>query len=1044
MTGSLALIFLSVTMLVTGATAPPRQPGVIIAIAHFANAPTASDPVGKLTGDILGGANASGLSQVTVRQSGITPLTPSQAQSERARLSADILIWGDFGPAGAITANVTLAPAFSTILQPWQQYSDPDPDLLLLPSDATFYIPAGHGLDTLVPLSMALVYWKSGSFAAASDAAWGAQATLDANGGSSPTRFPSILQANSLVALGKYSDARATIDDIETAGALTPLALLIRSNARLLLQDYAGASDDANRVIDDRDSPNLLLSRAFLVRGRARYNTGDLSTALDDLNTTSRLDPTLLRVHLDRAETYYRQAQPTFALAQLDTLIKAEPTAVTAYRLSGLVRLMLGQPDVALDPLGKARALYTSWITAQRKDEAQAESLGDTARAHTASDNIVTLNKGLAGIALYEGMAYADTARTEQQESFLAGLWRGIRGEPSITDRAISKMQEAARLDPHRPDVPLQLGSLYTSLKQYDSAEQNLKLAQSLDPSLPEPYMALAHLQESMSRPADAIATLEDLVSRLPTHYPAYDYLNKLYASSGDAQSAQDALQRALAVPAQTPTDHLWHGKFLLALQRPDDAIPELQSAATDPELWEAHLLLGNVYLDKGRGPDALAQYQAVLAVQPNNEAALLNAGKLLVLAGNADDAQTLFERLTAVVPSNVDGHIALLQLLLSRGQLDSALAEGGKAVAADPSRADAYFYLGVAYEAREDWPHASVAYQSSTQRDPTDFQSFLNWSRSLYNRDLYTDSLSVAKQASALRPDDPQPYRWQAQSQLALGDTDGALANLAQALDLHSDDPDALALTSRVYLARGDAQTALQYARQAVQASASNPAAMLSLGEVQLALNDSAGALQSFGTALEVAVQPRDVALALTGQGRAYALAGNRDKAFRSYTTAAQRDPMLAEPFLYAGNLFADAGQTADALKQYRQAVSLRPNWPLALYYLGMTYLQNRDLANAQGAFAKAVQYSPSMYQAWFGLGLAQRDGNQAQAAVKSLQKATTLNPAYPEAWLYLGLTLEETGDRAGASSAFTQAYDTATTDAIRQQATEGLGRVK
>ena len=101
-------------------------------------------------------------------------------------------------------------------------------------------------------------------------------------------------------------------------------------------------------------------------------------------------------------------------------------------------------------------------------------------------------------------------------------------------------------------------------------------------------------------------------------------------------------------------------------------------------------------------------------------------------------------------------------------------------------------------------------------------------------------------------------------------------------------------------------------------------------------------------------------------------------------------------------------------------------------------------ELANAQGAFAKAVQYSPAMYQAWFGLGLAQRDGNQSPAAVKSLQKATTLNPAYPEAWLYLGLTLEETGDRAGAANAFTQAYDTATTDAIRQQATEGLARVK
>ncbi len=1044
MTGSLVLIFLSVTMLVTGATGPAKQTEVIIGIAHFANAQSTADPVDKLSNDILTSATSAGLTQVVVRQSKITPLNTSQAQTERNRLSADILIWGDFGPAGAVTANVTLAPSFSAALQPWQLYTDPDPSLLLLPSDSTFYLLAGHGLDPLVPLSLGLVHWTAGNFAAASDAAWGAQATLDANGGTSPTRFPSILEANSQIALGKYSDARSTIDNTETAGALTPLALVIRSNTRLLVQDFAGASDDANRVIDDRDSSNLILSRAYLLRGRARYNTGDLSGALDDLNTTTRLDPTLLRVSLDRAETYYRQAQPSLAAGQLDTLIRAAPGAVTAYRLSGLVHLMLGQPEVALDPLGKARALYTNWINGQRKDEAQAESLGDTSRAHAASDNIVNLNKGLAGIALYEGMAYADTARTEPHESFLAGLWRGIRGEPSTSERAIAKMQEAARLDPHRPDVPLQLGSLYTFLNQYDNAEQNLKLAQSLDPSLPEPYLALAHLQEAMAKPADAISTLNDLIGRLPAQYPAYDDLYNLYIATGDEQSARDALQRALSVPPQSAADHLWHGKFLITLNRPDDAIPELQAAATDPETWEAHLLLGIIYLDKGRGPDALAQYQAVLAVQPNNETALLNAGKLLVLAGNADDAQTLFERLTAVVPANVDAHIALLQLLLSRGQLDRAVAEGGKAVAAGPARADAYFYLGVAYEAKEDWPRASAAYQAAAQRDARDFQSFINWSRTLYNQDQYADSLSVARQASALRPDDHQSYRWQAQSQLALGDTDGALTNLAEALRLRADDADALALTSRVYLAKGDTQTALQYAHQSIQASTADTAGMIALGEVQLAMRDTASALQSFGTAVEVATPPRDAALALTGQGRAYALANNRDKAIQAYTAATQRAPMLAEPYLYAGNLYTDAGQATDALKQYRQAVSLRPNWPLALYYLGMTYLQNRDLTNAQGAFDKAVKYSPSMYEAWFGLGLAQRDSGQPQPAIQSLQKATGLHPAYPEAWLYLGLTLEETGDRAGAATAFTQANDTATTDALRQQATEGLARVK
>ena len=1045
--GSLALMLLSVTILVTGANAPPKPQGMVIGIALFAGAPDtagAPAPTTLLADYIARSASSGGITDLTILSSHTTPLDDSQAQAERTRLAADFLIWGDFGPSGAVTANLALAPDFAPVTPPWQTYDDPDPAMLVLLERATIYLPARHGLDPLVPLSLALVRWRLGDFAGAADAAWGAQATLDENGGSSHGRFPSVVRAYSLLALGNYSEAASLIDSIEGAGMAGASAFLARAAARLLAQDYSGASDDANRVISDRDATIGMLARAYLLRARSRYNVGNLTGALTDLDEAARLDPSLSRVRLDRAETYYRQAQPSLANDELAALLRASPSAAPAYRLLGLVRLMQGQPEGALDPLGKARALYTSWIDAQRKDEAQAEALGDTRRAHAASDNIVALNKRLAGIALYEGMAYADVARHEPSESFFAGLWRGIRGEPSTAERAIAKMQEAARLDPRRPDVPLQTGSFYTFLGQFDRAEEQLRLALDLDPASPEPYMALANLQARAGKVADAIATLEAFIATSPRYYPAYDYLYRLHTSAGNTQAAQSTLERALTVAAAAPGDHLWRGKFLITLGRQDEAISELAAATADQELWEAHLLLGNIYSSNGRGPDALAEYQAVLGVQPNHETALLGAGRLLVLAGKGDEAQALFERLTSVSPSNVDGHIALLELLLAKGEPDRAVAEGERAVAAGPDRADAYFFLGTAYEARGEWSKASASYKASTERNPRDFQSFLNWARTLYREDLYSASIDVSNQAITLRPTDPQPYRWRASSQLALGDVQAALGSLGDALNLGPGDPFALALTARAYAAKGDEQSALDYATQAFKANPQDPAGQLALGDIHLTWGRANEALQAFGIAVETASYKHDAALALTGEGRAYLSAGDQARALHYFNQAIQRDPTAAEPHLYLGNLYAEAADADGALREYRSAVALRPHWPLALYYLGKAYLLRRDLPNAGASFTRAVQASPAMFEAWFGLGLARRDGGRPQEAIQAFSKATTLNPHYAEAWLYLALTLEESGDRTSAAEAFTQARDTAPTDAIRAQAEEGLARVR
>jgi tetratricopeptide (TPR) repeat protein len=1021
-------------------SAPPVPSGsVVIGITQFIGAPAQNQITSSFSDYLLKSAGASGADNIVVRESQKRPLNPDQAEAERVRLQADFLWWGEFGPGDILTASLTIDPGFSAGQARWRRFSDPDIGALILPVHSELLLPAGSGTDPLVPFSLALAHFRSGDFAGATHAAAGARATLEeikATGG-----IARLLEATVAVASGDTAGGRSLFDALEGIGQLSFEGLVNRAVSRYYLGDVAGAISDADRVIADREATDLTRSRAYLIRARARQAQGDLFQATTDLDESMRLDPSYLRARLDKAELLYRQSQPESARAELDNLIRQAPDAAPAFRLLGLVKLMLAQPQDALATLSRASEIYGSWIAGFRQEEAHAQVTGDNIGAKAATDAIIQLNREMAAVRLYEGMALADVARTEPPETFLGAVWRNIRGEPSTSERALLKMEDAKRLDPQRPDVALQTGQIYAQMGNTEAAIRALEEAQSLDPTAPEAYFALAALYERAGLTQDAIAVLNKLLANAPRTYRAYEEMNRVYVGAGESEPAASVLRNALTIEPQSAEDYLWRGKFYRLLGDDAQAEAELRSAATDPQLVEAHLQLGQIYANTARGPQALAEFQLVLESQQNNPDALLGAGRQLALAGQTTEAGKLLSRLTTLSPGNVDGHIAYLQLLLSMGEVDKAIAEGRKAVEADNDRSDAYFYLGEALEAKMRWDDASQAYRSATQRDPTLFEAFIRLAGTLLREDKYAESREASQAAINLRPTDPQPYRWKAEAELALFDVTSALASISQAVQLRPGYAEALALGSRAYSMSGDDRTALDYASEAIKSEPQDVAGHLSLGEAHLTAGRLAEAAAAFEGALRISpTEPR----ALIGKGRVEDVQQRHQEALDLYSDAMESDPESAEAYLFAGHTYVQLGRWEDAFAQYRKAAEIRPRWPTALYYLGRAYLQRKDLANAHGAFLKATEYSPNYVEAWFYLGLAGRERARPQEAIAAFQKAAQLNGSYAEAWLYLGLTLEETGERTQAVEAFTRARDTSGAPEIRSQAEQGLHRVQ
>ncbi|MEA2573232.1 MAG: hypothetical protein QOH93_530 [Chloroflexia bacterium] len=1028
----------------------PQVPGgsAVIAYSEFQGAPREGSPAEAFATQLQQVATTAGLEPFVLRKASRVVTGEDEAEAERARLGADALWWGEVGHDGAITASLVLNAQFRPWQAPWSQLQPNDLAQLVLPTQAQIYLPAGQGIDPLVPFTLAIAHLKLGHYTDAARAAYGAKATLGqieeryhTGKSASAIQLAALLESASDLARKEYTQAVIPLDALDTTGLLPIEGLVNRAAVRLSTGDLAGAKSDAGRVLGTRDANNEAQALAYLARGRAEMRNNELAAALADLEESARLDPGNPATRLERAEVHYRQSQPDAARTQLQSLLATAPNAAPPYRLMGLTMLMLGQPTEAMSSLDHAEGLYNGWLEAVRKEEASAHAVGDSERGQWATNEIVALNKELAGIYLYQGMTWADLARQDPPESFFGGIWRRIRGEPTKFERAVERMRAAQRLDPQRPDVPLQLGNVYTQMGDSGSAAEALQEAQRLDPSATEPYMALADLQRAQNNPKEAVSTLQQLLARNPAYFPAYDEIYSIYVQAGDQAAASATLNAALQVPPHTTSGYLWRGKFLQRLGDNMAAIQATRMAASDPQLWEAHLLLAQLLSASGQAPEALSEYTQALAVQPNNPDALLGAAQLHALAGEAEDAQKLFERLVSIWPANTDGHLAFSQLLTTRGQHDRALSEAQRAVELAPERADTHFFLGQAYEYKQQWSAAAEQYKAAAERDPQRFDAFIRWAHCLFLDDRYAESAEVSRKAIAMRATDAQGFHWLAEAQLAMGDATAALEALAPGLQIAPQDPRLLALAARAYTSTDDEARAQSFAIQATNVDPHGILGPLALGELYLQEGRPESALQAYNGGLSVAPTSPDL---LVGRGRAYSATGDHTKAIQSYNEALKADANYAPAHLYAGETYVSLDRWDEAFEQFRAAVQVRPNWPEALNALGKAYLQRKDLTNAQAAFTRATQQAPALVDAWFGLGLASRDKGQDAEAVAALSKVVDLDARYGDAWLYLGLTYEQMGQRQQAAEAFTHATETAKDPGVVEQAQQGLSRVK
>ena len=370
-------------------------------------------------------------------------------------------------------------------------------------------------------------------------------------------------------------------------------------------------------------------------------------------------------------------------------------------------------------------------------------------------------------LAVCAGVAHADGPKLDpkriinESSSFLK------EREPEMTEEEYALYQKVVTMLSTNPDFALKLleammsdkeqpspafrfilGNAYYAAGMNDKSEENYRSAVVAYPSFLRAWVNLGILYYSTGRFADAVPCFSKAVVLGDRDSTTFGLLGFCLQKQGDLVSAEMAYMQALSgdpsnvdwkegllgicidgkqftraeslvknLVKERPSDTrywLTYANILLAEGRKLEATVLLETAAgTGVANVEVLTTLGDLYAEQGLVPEAAGIYGRVLTPSPEiGEKKLVHYTEVLIAAGRLSDA----ERVLGVMKPGAGG-VGVLQaradLLAAQGKWPEARREIEELLKVAPMDGRALVSLGRAYNAEDDVPRATLAFEA-------------------------------------------------------------------------------------------------------------------------------------------------------------------------------------------------------------------------------------------------------------------------------------------------------------------------------------------
>jgi tetratricopeptide (TPR) repeat protein len=264
-------------------------------------------------------------------------------------------------------------------------------------------------------------------------------------------------------------------------------------------------------------------------------------------------------------------------------------------------------------------------------------------------------------------------------------------------DQARAEGERAIALDPNNADSYAWQEDVLNFAGRPEDALRMAEQAMRLNPRYPPGYLFyLGFAYSSTGRYAEAIATLQEFLSRSPSHLPGHLVLGDSYVQqwafqqSPDPQTLEQALvaaQQAIALSDAFPVGHMFLGSVYLWQKQYEQAIAEMERAiALDPNDAWSYAALAEVLSRVGRSGEALRMVEQALRHKPFAADRHLNSiGAAYDLAGRPEEAVAPLKQYLTRYPNILGAHLTLAAVYSELGKEAEARTEAAEVLRINP-----------------------------------------------------------------------------------------------------------------------------------------------------------------------------------------------------------------------------------------------------------------------------------------------------------------------------------------------------------------------
>jgi tetratricopeptide (TPR) repeat protein len=451
------------------------------------------------------------------------------------------------------------------------------------------------------------------------------------------------------------------------------------------------------------------------------FLTGEADKSLHD--SEKRLIPETLseNIHLRRGKESYFKGYFNDAIAEFKEVVEsASPDADKAVALTfiGIIHDEQGKTNDAIEYYRRALRFNGSDPLIYRNLAIAYRHKNDYAAAKDAIERAIGLdpqntgNKVLYGNILFEQRNY-DGAKKMYQDALsrdpenASALYNlGIvllKGGDKVSGMEyLKKAGEADKIGKVAHMSYSKLGSLYSTMQDFDTAEKYLKLAISVNPADPvDRYnMGLVYLKKNdKERALSEFLKAQELAKNdarvLEGLGEAYFSLKEYDKSLEVYNKLSDALNRDARILSRIAEIYYEKGDLGNAYDY-YKKITVMEPASENARI--AYINMGNIMDDAQRYEEAIESYKKALLISPKDDAALYNLGIAYKHAGRIELAIEVWKKAAELNPDNPRPLLAIADFYYEKKYMDMAMDEYQKILRRWPNIQDAHFNLGAVY----------------------------------------------------------------------------------------------------------------------------------------------------------------------------------------------------------------------------------------------------------------------------------------------------------------------------------------------------------